>query len=312
MRKILLLLCLISFSIHSQNLEKVDLIVKSYQPISTVEALAAKIDYDFKTDLEKARAIFTWITLNIRYDLISTQTNLLNSPEVYVYFNKRDLERRIQYNEDKLVTKTIQTKKALCKGIALTFQKLCTLLKIENELIKGYMKTSENDINYIAKNKNHAWNAVKIDEKWIFLDVTARIDNQGRYPKPNYLYFDISPEKLNLTHYPSKQKWISFFDQKTLEVFCNQPFFTTAFLESNAILVAPIMGNIKQGGKIKFELNNLEPYTSISFGYRNVIKKAKIIYNDDKIFAEIFIPNKESNFTLYFNDKAAISYKVKQ
>lgn len=310
MKKIFLLLCIVSFSIQAQNLNKVDSIVKSYQTIESVEKLAQKIDKDFKTDLEKTRAIFTWITLNIKYDLISTQTNLLKSPEVYVYFNEKDLKRRIQFNEDKLVSKTIKSKKALCKGISLTFQKLCTLLKIENELIKGYMKRSESDIIYIAKNKNHVWNAVKIDKKWIFLDATAGINNEGRNIKPNYLYFNISPDKLNLTHYPGKQKWISLLGQKSLETFCNQPFFTNTFLESNVILIAPKMGNIQLNGKLTLELNNLEPETSVSFGYGNIRKIATIFYDDEKAFVNINIPEKETNFTLYFNDKPAISYKI--
>ena len=200
MKKICFLLLFIYSSIQSQDLKKVDHIIHSYHSIKSAEDLTKRIDYDFPSKIEKVRAIFSWIALNIEYDNTLNVSNFVEPPEVYIYFNEDDLKRRLEFANNEFVSKTIKSKRAVCKGIAFTFQKICNLLQIENDLIKGYMKETKDDINYLAKTKNHVWNAVKIDTKWFFFDVTAAIDNRGKHPKPNYLYFDISARKLNLTH----------------------------------------------------------------------------------------------------------------
>ena len=57
MKKITLLLFIFSFNLFSQDLKKVDKIIYSYHSITSAEQLAKRIDYDFKTDLEKLKGI---------------------------------------------------------------------------------------------------------------------------------------------------------------------------------------------------------------------------------------------------------------
>ena len=63
MKKYTLLLLLFPFIISAQDFTMVDNVVKSaYKNVTSIENLAKRIDYDFKTDVEKTRAVFTWLT----------------------------------------------------------------------------------------------------------------------------------------------------------------------------------------------------------------------------------------------------------
>ncbi|SDR72665.1 Transglutaminase-like superfamily protein [Polaribacter sp. KT25b] len=313
MNKIFFILLICSFSIQSQNLKKVDLIISKYQSISSVEQLAEKINYDFKTDKEKVRAIFSWITLNIKYDQISTQTNLIKAPEIIMYFNEDDLERRTQLAKDEIVYKTIKSKRAVCNGIALTFQKLCNLLSIENELIKGFARTLTNEINYIPKSKNHVWNAVKINKNWIFIDATFGLATHNS--KPDYFYFDIKKEELNLTHYPSKFKWVKYFNQKSLKSFCYQPLFMSAYFNNEIKLMEPQIGEIKtRNRKILFKFKNIDSTTEVLYKFEdyNEIKKPQIIYKNSIAHFMIDNPKRNTNLYIYFNGISALAYKIRE
>lgn len=310
MKNILLFLLLFTVQLSSQNLIKVDGIVRSYKSDFTIEELSKKIDYDFKTDLEKIRAAFYWLALNITYDISISNAKIIKSPELFIYFNDDDLKRRISYKNDEIVNETLRSKKAVCNGIALSFQKICNLLKIENELIKGYTQTNFNNINNTPKTKNHIWNAVNIKNRWVFVDVTFSIDNSNNYSKPRRSYFDISKNTLQLSHYPSEQKWRDIIGQNSLKKFCNQPIFSAIFFKEKVELLSPKKGEIYSKTRtLLFEFKNLKPYTEVKYGFENIIKKAKIEFKNDIANLELKVPNRNLKLTIYFNGKSALEYK---
>jgi transglutaminase/protease-like cytokinesis protein 3 len=319
MKKIILLFLFISYNVSSQNLFKVDQIIKSYPEINSIEELANKINYDFKTDLEKAKAIYSWLAINIKY--YKARKTVLESPEIIYYTSKVDLAYRTEgikrRKNEKIILETFETKKAVCEGYALTFKRLCDLLNIENELIKGYVKNNTNEIGKLAKNKNHVWNAIKINNKWLFLDVTFgsgySLDGKWKTKLDPY-YFNINKDQLNFTHYASEQKWLNFTNQKPLKQFCNEPIFNTVFLSSNAKLLSHKVGeiNIKRKEKIQLKLKDLKPNTMVLYSY-NRKKEAKkpAIYSYDS-YTEIVIksPSKNSDLNIYFDKKLALQYKI--
>ena len=77
MKKIALIFLMFYFTLNlfSQDLERVDKIIVSYQQPKSVKELANRINYDFKTKIEKIRAIYTWIALNIEYITSSSEIN---------------------------------------------------------------------------------------------------------------------------------------------------------------------------------------------------------------------------------------------
>lgn len=60
----------------------------------------------------------------------------------------------------------------ICEDYAQSFKKLADLLGIESQIVKGYTRNSTQDIGKVPPTPNHAWNAVKINQKWMMLDAT--------------------------------------------------------------------------------------------------------------------------------------------
>lgn len=114
----------------------------------------------YETDFDKVAAIYDWITYNITYD--------------YSY--------SISSWEGALVYKT-----SVCSGFAGLFSMLADEAGIESIYVSGKARGSDGW-------GSHAWNLVKVDEKWYFLDATFDGVNLG------YSYFLKSEEYFSTNH----------------------------------------------------------------------------------------------------------------
>lgn len=103
----------------------------------------------FTTEREKCRAIFRWITNNIKFD----------------WSVKNDYKKD---RTDPLIV--YKTKKAVRAGYASLFKAMCEEAKIKCEYISGESITSNNY-------GSHAWNIVKLDGVWYIMDVTWATGN---------------------------------------------------------------------------------------------------------------------------------------
>jgi transglutaminase/protease-like cytokinesis protein 3 len=315
LKKIIFLFLIITNQLNSQNLENVDQIVSSYPSYNSVEDLAIRINNDFTTEIEKVKAIYTWLATNINYK--DTIGFVVTPPNFKVYTDLDDMKRRLEKEHNKLVIKTLKTKKAICKGYALTFKKVCDILNIKNELIKGYVKVNPHKIAHIPKEKNHVWNLVTIKNRSIILDVTfgSGFSNNGKWEtKLDNFYFDIKKEDINLTHYPSEKKWLKFMNQKSLRQFCEKPIFSKPFFITNATLISPVLGEIRvdKNQKIQLKLKNIEPSTILVYRYEahKKFKKAKTVFKNNLTSLIIDAPKKDDNLKIYFNGELALQYKV--
>lgn len=318
MKKITFSLFIFFYSLNffSQDLEMVDKVMLSYQEPKSIEDLAERIDYDFKSDIEKVRAIFTWMCLNIEYNTPSTKT--LKSPESIYYLNKDDLKRAHMRMQEQVIHNAFNKRKGVCLGYSQLFSRLCNLMKIENKLIYGYTKYSVSKIGYIPSRKNHAWNAVKINNKWLLFDVTygAGYLYKGVWQKQQNLdYFNAKKEKLRITHFPTSKKWQQFLNQKPLKEFCYEPFYQSAYLKYNIEIVGPRIGEIDVKNKKKIHLKikrqkNVENIKYI-YSYENKIRTAHI--KNDNLVTNIYLkkPKQNTNLHVYVEDELALEYKIK-
>ncbi|CAM1352478.1 Transglutaminase-like domain-containing protein [Tenacibaculum insulae] len=308
-----LFFCINSFS---QDLKRVDQVILSYQKATSIESLAKRIDYDFKTKTEKVRAIYTWIALNIEYDYYNTKS--LKPPQFITYTNNFDL-KRIQNREKKeVINKTFNDKKGICNNYALLFNKLCNLINLDNELVLGYVKSSINEIGIIPFNKNHIWNAVKINEKWMLFDATygsGYVYKDVWQQELNLEYFNVKKEKLRLTHFPSDKKWQTFLNQKPLATFCYEPFYQNAFLKYNVEILEPKIGEIKiiDNKKIHLKIKKSKNTNNIKyfFSHENIIKTPKI--KNRNLITDLYFPNpnKDTYLHIYIENELALQYKIK-
>jgi len=87
----LLITILFTFSvitIQSQNYELIDENVKNYPNYSKIDELVLRVNNSFETDTEKVRAFYTWIALNVAYDL--NKYYAIRPPVLKLVFNSKD------------------------------------------------------------------------------------------------------------------------------------------------------------------------------------------------------------------------------
>ncbi len=316
MKKITFLLFFISFSVLSQNrLDRVDNIVKSYKNFTTIESLAKQIDSDFSSDVEKARAAYTWIATNLNYN--SRNPFLIYDTKIYIVSDEEDYQRRLKKEDEKTALKAFQTKKAVCKGYAYLYRKICDIIGIENKVVLGYIKSSSYEIGYVPDRKNHAWNAIKIDGQWKFIDATqgSGFSYKGVWqPKFNKAYFDIKKETIKNTHFPEDIFWRNYTGQKPLKEFSDLPVFSKAYFNSNFQVVSPSSGQIATQKRklIELKLKGIRFNTKIhyKFGDYDKLRKADVIYENSVFRILIHSPKESSPLKIFLDGQEALSYMV--
>ncbi|KIX20213.1 hypothetical protein SY27_13805 [Flavobacterium sp. 316] len=179
-------------------------------------------DFVTKNILDKkqiAKFYYYWINLNIDYD-----------------FEKRDkwrtensTDKEINDSENPLLV--FEEKKAVCIGYSNLYKMFLDSSKIECVIIIGYVKTLENlslepelDDNY-----RHAWNALKIENSWLLVDTTWAHQFEESISD---FYFDTSPEKLILSHYPEDNEWQLLDNLISIEEFNSQPYVHSLYFDT--------------------------------------------------------------------------------
>jgi len=292
--RFIILFLLISTLGFAQDFTNIKAKTDRYRNIDSAEKLADKINKDFTSDDDKVKALFCWLTSNISYDL----EEYYNPSSRSTYFRYRTEEERIQKLEEiknKTVTKTIIGRKAVCEGYARTFHKVCTLLGIESEVIGGYARFGYPQIGKPQSNTNHAWNAVKLNGKWQYIDATwgagSVVNGQWqRIFKP--YYFNISKEHYFKTHLPETDKWKHKIGDITKKEFYNQPIYSERFLASGVELIQPKKGTIRKNsdGTISFSFKNaIDKEFLVGFLSSNVAKRP-VVSNSNGITTVSIIP----------------------
>ena len=315
MNKILFLFLLFSYSISAQNFKKTDSIVKTYPRFSKVENLANRIEKDFSSDTEKVRAAFFWLTKNIRYNLRQLYNPKQRSYR-FSYSSEEEKKQKMQSLIDELVNNTFRNKTGVCEEYAQSFKKICDLLNIKSELIKGSVRTDANDIANI-QDPNHVWNAVKINNRWIIIDATWAAGyeyNRKWIRKFNDYYFDIPIQKIFKTHYPEDTLWMLRFGRMSIEEFYNQPIYSQQYLNNNLNLVSPKNGIIKINNSdfIEIKIKNLKNKKLIyNFSSGSLAQKADIETTKNVSTVSIKNPRKNCILYIYIDNEIALQYKVR-
>jgi len=157
--------------------------------LKTVQEISGYLTKNLSTPTEKVRAIYYWISHNIRYDV----SQLENAGISY------------RSGERNLLNEVLQKRQGVCQHYAELFNACCKAADIQSYIIAGYTKT-DGKIADLA----HAWNAVVIDGKYYEIDATwaaGYVDNGKFTAKFNDVYFMISPAEFIKTHIPFDLIW---------------------------------------------------------------------------------------------------------
>ncbi|KAL4608354.1 kyphoscoliosis peptidase [Arapaima gigas] len=132
--------------------EQLDTYASKVGTRNSVEVLVQDLLKGTNSDIEKLRSIWMWVTHHIEYDVegFLNPSLRLNSP-----------------------SEVLRTRKAVCAGYTLLFQKMCSLAGIECQEVSGHSKGFQyKPGKRFTGSGNHARNAVRLDGKWHLLDST--------------------------------------------------------------------------------------------------------------------------------------------
>ncbi len=319
LKKAFLLMLFFSLPTFAQDFSKVDEIVSNYpKSFSKAEDLASKINHDFSKEEEKARAIYSWIAFNVKYDVKSYFSNSNVQPIAYSYRTEAEkIEKQNQIKLD-LINKTFKSKLAVCQGYALLFEHLANLSGLESAFVTGNAKASANDIGKLPTQSLHAWNAVKINGNWKLVDVTwgaGVVNPQKRIfvPKFNDSYFFTEPEIFVLNHFPDDKKWIlgNFSEQD----YAGFPFYYGDYVKSDFRFLKPQSGVIssKELSVISFKIADLGQDDKVFYvlSSDNKPKVATLKRNGNITEFDVNLTsNKDYYLTIFVNQKAVSMYKI--
>lgn len=166
-----------------------------------------------------AKFYYYWINLNIVYDFETRDK----------WRTEKATDKEIDDSENPLLI--FEEKKAVCIGYSSLYKMFMDSSNIECVIIIGHAKTLENltlepelDDDY-----RHAWNALKIDNSWLFADTTWAHQFEESISD---FYFNISPEKLILSHYPENTEWQLMENPITIEEFNTQPYVHSLYFDT--------------------------------------------------------------------------------
>ncbi len=180
-----------------------------HEKLNNLPVLVYTLTNELDTDVEKFRAIFTWVCSNISNDYQLYAKNMRKRRKLI-----NDSIALKAWNEKfkKIVFKKLRKrKKTLCTGYAYLIKKMANLAEIECEIVHGFAKTSTIDPEKLTI-PNHSWNAVKLNGKWYLCDPTwaSGIPNPESYQFQfhyNEGFFLADPQIFAINHFPLKEKW---------------------------------------------------------------------------------------------------------
>jgi len=225
-------------------------------------ALAKDLTASCKSEREKVKAIFKWITDNISYRTFDRQkryTQTYRNPPA-----EPEDTGDIKPLNERVAEMVLKRKAAACDGYSRLFTTLCDHAGIRNELIIGYAKNSI-DRPGSRFGVNHYWNAVYFDSAWHLLDVTwasGYLNWQGdefirRYDDH---YFLTPPEEFVRDHYPDDLQWTLLPETPTPKEFRRSPFKQKSFIKYLINAYYPSEGIIEAsiGDTIRLEIETLD------------------------------------------------------
>ena len=317
MKQLLFFFLLISIATNSQDFKKVDSLVLEYPRFSKVDDLATRISKDFTSDKDKARAAFYWLAKNIHYNLREYYNPKQRSYH-FSYATEKEKKQKLQALKNKIIDAAFISKKGVCEEYAQSFKKVCDLLGLESEVIKGTVRLHPEEIGKPNGNTNHAWNAVKLNNKWVLLDVTwaaGYVMNGKWVQKFNNYFYDIPKNKIFKTHFPTETIWALRFGNITLEAFYNQPIYGASFLNSKIELISPITGILKVNSSNEVQLNfkNLAKTSLINYTFKGqrFAKKPIITTLGNTTTLTFKEAKKNSSLRIFINKELALQFKTK-
>jgi transglutaminase/protease-like cytokinesis protein 3 len=213
--------------------------------LSRLDSMLSLVDRRYSLPEEKIRFVFTWMASNLEYDC-----------------GEDDLGP----GTASTLEEVLRTHRSKCMGYSSLMNYCLRKLGFESVSIRGVAKTARKDLFWDAERfprPNHAWNAVKVRDKWELLDPTwasgeasENCDTVIRAFAP--FYFFPQPRLLALSHFPADSTWQLLEDPLSREDFISLPVFHDPFYQQDVRGFFPAQGivRVERNGWIRFRFRS--------------------------------------------------------
>ncbi len=304
------------------NFSKADSIATVYKGYSLkkIPQLTYRLTHHLEKDVEKFRAIFTWVSSNI-----SCNNQFIRKVSRKRHKYRSDSLAFSNWNNSfnkKFFTELIENKSTVCSGYAYLVNEMALMAGIKTKIIDGYLKSSTYPFPEIDV-PNHSWNAVQLDGKWFLCDATLAsgyfYENIGTFVfdfKDGY--FLASPEIFRRSHFPIEKHWNLLENTFTFDDFVDGPIIYSYAFTQHIVPISPKSIGVEtvKNNKIEFLFQLFESKVkdtpNISMVSDGKELKPDIILEDDIVRVSYAFKNK-GVYDVHFNinNNTFTSYTVK-
>jgi len=287
---------------------------KAVNSFKDVQDLSKKLTTKFPEEFDKVKSIFYWITQYIIYDV-----NEFHADSAHSYYNIIKYKQEVYGNDSlynlRILDTVLRKQAAICDGYARLFKTLCSFAGMKSEMIVGMGKTDIDDLE--KYDSNHAWNSVKVNDKWYLLDACWGSGNSNdsttKFTKErDEFYFMSDPKYFSYTHFPDDKKYFYHSNPFSKQQFINLPVVYSNFFYAGFDSFTPLNGTIdsKKNGKIQITVSKTDYKANNNFSGNLPVtsKKTETRYNIENELTNVAEPS----FILYHKLKAIIKYKIKK
>jgi len=182
-----------------------------------VATLSSYLKSRSTTDLEKARAIYIWLTDNVSYD-----DDAFNSGG-YGDYSPEGL---------------LSSRKAVCEGFSNLYLALGEEMGLNIRKVSGYAKGFGYAPGRKFERSNHAWNVIEIDGQWKIIDATWGQGNgtavNGKLVSKKEFdpyWFDVDPYEAIFNHFPEDTQFTFVSPNISLDQYQRFPFVDKSYFE---------------------------------------------------------------------------------
>ncbi len=234
---------------------------------SSFKSLASWLTSSCRSDEEKARAIFRWITQNIDYDVSAFLSGQPMSGDA---------------------ADALRTRKGVCEGYAGLFTELARASGLKVASISGFAK----GYGYAAgqplgDEPNHSWNAVSINGRWRLMDCTWGAgyigDDRTFHRSFDPHFFLTPPGEFIYDHFPEHAQWQLLDSPLSREQFERAVYVKPGFFHLGLTLGGNTEGTLSSPGEIVIRLGTSRAVAGIASllsGAKSVDERSTFVQNE--------------------------------
>ncbi|MBO0590451.1 hypothetical protein I2486_03435 [Cellulophaga sp. E16_2] len=308
------------------NFSKADSIAMQYKGASlkNLPVLVYNLTTPLPSEVEKFRAIYTWVSTNIENDYDSYAKTKSKRNKI-----GKDRASFLAWNErysPKVFQNLIANKKTACTGYAYLVREMAGLAEIPCEIVDGHSRTATVLLT-LNSLPNHSWNRVQLNGKWYLCDATwsaGQIILNEDKPVFQFEYHDgyflAAPSLFIKNHYPIEAKWSLMDEVPPFETFVLGPIVYKGAFKHKIQPIAPLKleTEIIKNETVKFQfksstiLNAEELVMEVGNGYSNTkIDTKPILQNKTYTITHRFTKTGLFDLHLKYNDAIIATYIVR-